>query len=369
MATITPNYNEIRAVERDLQWLRYFPVKHNEPVAKHRAEAALYSLGKAFKGDRLDGREGEVSQEVARQFKTGTVSRFPVIPLQQQLGRCAGQYLIAGTTTQGPELITHRISGDLLEYLRPRTVMQLGVQTYSNIKYGDLSLPRQSAVANVQFLNENEVATNTHVTFDQVTLTAHRLTVRGGYSMQLWQQSALDVERVVVADQLKGLAVGLNGAILTGDNVKAPKGILSQAGTNAFTFASTATRDELIDAEATVELNNVLPNASSAYVVSVATKKLWRKRPVVATFPQFLWTDDDKVNGKPALATNLLSDSSRVMFGNWDQCAVALWAGVETIVDKFTLASNFQVIVTSTFLVDVALLRANAFAVSSNAGI
>jgi hypothetical protein len=73
------------------------------------------------------------------------------------------------------------------------------------------------------------------------------------------------------------------------------------------------------------------------------------------------------VNGYPAYATKQVP-SDKVIFANWNDLIVADWAGIDIVVDPYSLSLNGQVRVVVTILTDVGVRHPVSFCVSTDSG-
>jgi HK97 family phage major capsid protein len=211
--------------------------------------------------------------------------------------------------------------------------------------------------------------------FDNFELSAKRAASSCIISNELIRLSNIDVERVVVNDLLDAIATAVDFSFLsgTGSGQNQPLGILGRATTGSdpvgsVTFGGTATFDKLVDFEAACDLKNVVPDGTAGYVTSVGTKTAFKKRPKVATYPHYLW-ENDQINGYRAVATNQLSDSNKVIFGaKWSEAVLATWGVIDLVSDRFSNAHLNAAVITTTLLLDVGFYHACAFAISADAG-
>ncbi len=73
------------------------------------------------------------------------------------------------------------------------------------------------------------------------------------------------------------------------------------------------------------------------------------------------------VNGYPAFATNQV-DANTVFFGNWADCILASWGGIDVTVDPYSVAETATVRLIINAFVDVGVRHAASFCASTDSG-
>jgi hypothetical protein len=82
----------------------------------------------------------------------------------------------------------------------------------------------------------------------------------------------------------------------------------------------------------------------------------------------FFWEPGDRVNGYRAIATNQVP-ANKVVFGKWNDLMIGQWAGLDIVVDIYTLATQAEIRVITNMFVDVKYRYASAFCYSTNSGV
>lgn len=319
----------------------------------------------------LDAREREASNAVAK-----IVNRAPsgfYIPLARRDLNASGTANLGGNTVQtdvpGSQFI------DLL--LAESVCAKLGAVNLTGL-VGDVAIPSGASGAIAYWVAENEQTTGSNPTFGQVGLTPHRLSASCIISKRLLAQSSIDVEGYVRSHLARIIAVELDRVALagTGSNGQ-PTGILSTSNVGSVTFGGAATYTKLIEFETALATTNAL-SGSLAYVVSPATCAKWKNTPKLGSVvPEFLWSNRESgkpsgqlgaVDGYASVSTTHLTGSDRVVFGNFRDLIIASWAGLDVIVDPYTLADTHQIKVTVNLLCDIAVRHPGSFAISSDSG-
>jgi hypothetical protein len=88
-------------------------------------------------------------------------------------------------------------------------------------------------------------------------------------------------------------------------------------------------------------------------------------------YSDFLWGKGDgefgEVNGYKAAATLQVPDN-RVIFGNFNDIILASWAGIDVVVDPYSLKRSGLIEITITNWADVGIRRAASFCASTDSG-
>src|SRR3972149_2365821 len=159
---------------------------------------------------------------------------------------------------------------------------------------------------------------------------------------------------------MRVLAIEKDRAAINGlGNAGEPLGILNTAGILAATFGAAATWAKVVDFETQITNANA-DEGLMAYLTTPATRGKW-KGIVRSTYnTKFLWDDDGRVNGYRAEITKQVP-SDKVIFGNWNDVIFAEWAGIDVVVDPYSLKKQGQVEVTITLWCDMGVRRAVSF--------
>ena len=334
-----------------------------------------YSLRRAIMtqipGNKVDGVEAEVHQELSRSAHQS--AKGILIP---------DQVLRALTTTAfatGSALVgTQTLGNQYIELLRNRTVIdRLGVRRLAGLT-GNVAIPRATGGATAYWLPDSGAVTAADQAFGQLGLTPHKLVAATAFSKDLMAQASVDVEGLVRDDLGKISAIEMDRALLLGSgSAGQPQGI-SKVASGSVTFGAAATWAKVLDFETQIaNANALLGNVS--FVVSPATRAKWKAAPKVgSTFPNFLFENqgafpgDGVVNGYNAVVTNQVGTAAtvanQVIFGNFDDAIVATWAGLDLVVDPYSLSTSGQIRIVMTQWADIGVRHAASFCVSTDSG-
>jgi HK97 family phage major capsid protein len=364
------------------------PVRTIEPTLGYKTrDTQTYSLIRAINKQidilagrgKWDGIEAEASQELTR------------IHGQSPLGFYVPDFALTGrrdliTTGTPSATIQTTVDTDLIPFLRNRmVVLQAGARLMTGL-VGNLQIPRQNAAATISWNTEVAALTESDQGFDSITLSPNRVGGWTNYSKKLLQQSSLDIEGIVRDDLINIIAIAQDAAAISGSGTNQPTGILnitantgtpydySKAAPSTTFGSGYPTWSAVVGMEGVLETGNQILNDSTAYITTPAVKAAWKvyamtdPRATNQFFPAFFWQADNTVNGYKAFATNQVP-SNKVILGKWDECIVAQWAGLDIVVDIYSIAEKAEVRVIANLFTDVKYRYASAFAYSTNSGV
>lgn len=144
----------------------------------------------------------------------------------------------------GGALIPENIHSEVIELLRPRTVVRkLGARSVP-LPNGNLSLPRMSGGATSSYVGEGSDVNATESTFDDIKLAAKTMITLVPISNQLIGRAGFNVEQLVLGDMITAMAVREDKAFLRDDGTgNTPTGFKSVATTASRTKPWSGTAD------------------------------------------------------------------------------------------------------------------------------
>lgn len=353
------------------------PVDTSSLLGMSNSEKKKYSILRALRaqwqarefGAVFDGLEKEASDAVAKLVKREPSGFF--IP-EDMLFFNPQAVMQAGDATKGGFTIgTEVLGGELIAMLRNKMfVGRLNARQLTGL-VGNIAIPRVTGGAIAYWLAETGVVTAADQAFGQIALTPHRLVGDTAYTKELLMQSSISVESFIREDLMRVLAIALDLAAINGSGSGQPVGILNTSGIGSVTFGAAATWSKVVDFETQVANSNA-DDGSLAYLTTPAVRGKWKSITKFANTASPLWEkgsapDLGEVNGYPAAATRQVP-TDRVIFGNWDDLILASWAGIDVVVDPYSLKKSGQIEITITNWADIAVRNAGSFAVSSDSG-
>jgi HK97 family phage major capsid protein len=185
------------------------------------------------------------------------------------------------------------------------------------------------------------------------------------------------------------IQIAIDQVALTGTGTNQPTGILNTAanpGPPPYNYSQAApsvifgpsgypTWAQVIKMESSVEAGNLVLDDSACYITTPNVKGTWKslakndpRNTAGPYFPVFFWEPDSTVNGYRAIPTNQVP-GDKVIFGKWNELMIGQWAGLDIVVDIYTLATQAEIRVITNMFVDVKYRYASAFSYSTNSGI
>lgn len=354
------------------------PIEANADIGMSDREKKQYSLLNALRsswqarefGARFDGLEKEASDAVAKKIGREPAGFF--IPEDMMTYNPQASLQVSDATRGGFTIGTDVLGGEMIELLRNKMyVGRLGAKQLTGL-VGNIAIPRVTGGATAFWLAETGNAPASAQTFGQIALTPHRLVGNTAYSKELLIQSSISIESFVREDLMTVLALALDLAAINGTGANGqPVGVLTTTGIGSVTFGGVATWARVVDLETAVANANA-DLGTLAYLATPAVRGRWKNLVKFANTGIPLWEKGTtpelgEVNSYPAAATRQVP-SDRVIFGNWADLILASWAGVDVVVDPYSLKRSGQIEITITNWADIAVRNAGSFAASSDSG-
>ena len=321
---------------------------------------------------KLSGLEAEVADLGKKEYERMGLQRKGYVIPSAFLRASAGQNY---TTNADGGYLKEQMPNRYVDALRERLVIgKLGATML-----GDLvgTVPVCS-VGEITASWEAEGATTSvsKATVARVALTPHRASVIAAFSKDLLAQTSLDVEAILMERILNAHATLIENAAIngTGSNNQ-PTGILAACATASREIAAGANGAAVSWANV-VKLESMI-NADNAnrgkmgYLVNAKTLGDMKTIAKAANTAAFIYDGAGMLNGYPVEWTNLVpsnitqgtsaSNTSKMIFGNWEDLYIGQWAGLDIIVDPYTLAGNGDVRLVLNAYNDVAVVEPKSF--------
>lgn len=314
----------------------------------------------------LDGLEREISDELA--LRSGKKPQGFYFPTQVALSTRALD------TTNGAGGINKTVATTFIELLRDRTLLNtLGASMIGGL-VGDFTIPKQTGGATAYWLAEGNAPTGSNATLGQVGFSPRTVGAYTDISRKFVNQTALDAEAFVRNDLATVLAIAIDKAGLAGSGAgNEPTGILNDGAVPAVAIGANggaATFAKMVELETAVATANA-DMGRLAYVTNAKVRGALKTKDKGTDTGKFVWNDDNTVNGYAAHATNLIPSNltkgsgtnlSAAIFGNWADLVIAMWGGLDILVDPYTGSSSGTVRITALQDVDVKLRQSASFA-------
>jgi len=295
----------------------------------------------------------EISEEVQLKGGKRTASNSFMIPLAALVPEQRATYVTSTANVGGNLVADEYRPQDFVEYLYNSSIaMQAGVKTLADCQ-GDLVIPKRSTTGSTYWLSSQTTAiTAGNSTFAQLTATPKNVASLEKYSRQQVLQGLPQIEDLIRSDMTQNLQLALDSAVLNGSGSSGePTGILNTSGVNSIavgTNGGAVTADMLINLEGNVVIDNgVVNGATTKYITNGKVVNDLKK--LKDTTNQYLYNLNYSVGGRGPTPANFngypILDSmqvpstltkgsssnncSAVIFGDFSQCLLCLWGGLE----------------------------------------
>lgn len=341
-------------------------------IGMSNAEAKRFSFQRAYlalanPSDRALQEAAAFEFEVSRasQAKTGRPSAGIQVPYDVlRAPYRAG--LTVGTPGAGGYLVDDELRpGDFIALLRNQLALaNLGVTILSGLQ-GDISIPRQIGASTAYWIGEGNSPTASQQTIDQVNMSPKTLGAYVDYSRKLMMQSSIDVESMIRNDLVEQLGLEIDRAGLYGlGSSEQPRGLSGQAGIATVDLTGYGTFEEFVSMETDVATANAAVG-NLAYLMNAGTRGALKTTSKAGSEAVFVFQDGE-VNGYPVTVSNQVA-AKDVFFGNWSSMIMALWGGLDLMVDPYAGSTSGTVRVIALQSVDFAVKQPASFAYAQEA--
>ena len=275
----------------------------------------------------LTGALAEYNQEQKRQ---GVQAKGVLIP------HSLFEQRAAQTTTTAAGIVPDDFRADqFVGLLRNSMIVRsLGARLLPNLR-GDVVIPRQATTSTAQWIAEGDALTDSGLTFDSIGLTPKHVGAITELSRQLLQQSNPSIESLVRQDFIDVVSLAIDRALIHGDGLKEPEGLLT-AATGTGTLGA-PTWAKVLTVLQGLAMKNITPNAWLTHP-EVAT--ILRKTLREAGLPGYL-LDNGQLAGVPVAVTNQLAKKAgtpatgRIICGSFSEIIVGTWGSVDLLTNPY----------------------------------
>ena len=344
-------------------------------------EVQNYSLGRAIRaallGDWSDaGFERAASEAVAK--RTGFSPEGFFIPVEAY-----NRGFTAGTAAEAGNMIQSSVLGnEFVDVLRNAMVLsKLGIRVLGGLT-SNILIPRKTAGSTIASYSEIGAITASNPSTTQISISPKRVGGQVLYSKQALIQANPDVEMMLRDDMLTGVAVQIENLTINGTAASnQPRGLVNQSGIGSVVGGTNGAQiawSHMVDLESAAANANSEPDARAGYLVNTKTRG-WCKKTTRATYLDFIWENGDTpLNGyRAAVSNNVVSNGtkgtssgvcSNVFFGSdWSDLVLAMFGGLDVVVDPCSQAGTGQVVLTANQFIDVACRQPASFAAFTDA--
>ena len=269
--------------------------------------------------------------------------------------------------TYAPTLDT----ANFAELLRPECLI-MNLATMVNGLTGDYEIPKHISGALGGWVGEDGVAPGQNAIFKMIAASPKTVGGVTEITRRALLRSALDLESVIRMDLARGVGQTADLAAYYGTGANGqPTGLTLTDGVKTVAFAGTVSGTdtispeftELVQMETVIGQGNVkLDPGSAQYITNVYGRGWAKTRQKFPGTPtgMTLWEPGNTVNGYNVGITNQVSNGHWFL-GNWKELFIAMWSGLDILVDPFTNAASGRVRIVALQDLDYLVRRPEAF--------
>lgn len=340
--------DQVRAAILDKIQQRHTPAGHagleaDLDVAERRAFSLVRALNCLRAGQRVDGLEREVSDELQKRYNLADTEG---IYIPTNLSSRAW----TGTASMIP---TDHMADEFVSYLRERSVLVgMGARVVSGL-VGNVDIPAQTGGATVHW-GKDKAITESDATFASVKMEMKQAGALMTIPRSMLIQSSPDIEAVLRDDLFNALAAAVDDAAINGAGTDQPTGLLKISGIGDVAIGENGGLlkwDHIVDLETKVREAKIRTGAFG-YLVNPGTQGYLKKlvdaqgRPLWQT--SLIDGQPDRLNGYAIADSTIVpstltkgtatSKCSAVIFGAWDNLLIGEWSAVEIAVNPYGAA-------------------------------
>ena len=340
-------------------------------------EAAGFELDLSSQICKRDNRETPgaiIPQEILdNPYRSKQPIASPIMTDQVLFGKRAGnpgtrygtRAMIAGTDASGGYLVDDELRS-LIAVLVENTLALQNVPAYT-VQGDTVDFPGQDSKVSAAWAAETGAAAESNPTFNEVTFTAKRLTVKSHVSRTVLIQSNPDLEAFVRNDIAIGIAKALDTAMFYGTgNNNQPQGVKGTTGIESVTWTGTLTTTyaETLELRAEIGVNNI-PTNNLKWFGSWRFAHDCKRAQQLNEHSEMRVLMDGMIDGVPVEISSQIVGTTALsaegFLADWNDAALALWQDLEIEVDPYTLLDTNQVRFVGQMLCDFNVLRPAAF--------
>ena len=362
-------------------------------------EAQRFNLCKAIRAQgRNDWKGAEFEAECSRAvadrvdkdpggfFLPYDVLMAPVPLSRDELERMTGaRVLTSAGVAAGAELVaTNLLASSFIDVLRPRLMtFQMGARMLDGL-VGNVDIPKQTLAGTAAWIAEEGASGESELDTGSLQLRPETLANHMKVSRRLTLQGTPSAEALVRADLISGIAEGLDKAAIQGSGAgNEPTGILNTAGIGDVALGANGaapTWASVVELETDVAVSNA-DVGSLGYLTTPQARGKYKTTLKAAAVSGYIMGDERNVdgfgnmNGYRAGATTQVPSNltkgtgtnlSASIFGNWLDLILAMWGGLDIIVNPFTNDTQGTIRLTVFQDADIGVRRAASFSANQD---
>lgn len=315
--------------------------------------------------------EWECSAQASRQL--GKPAQGLIVPYDVQKRDAAN----VGTPAAGGHTVATNLSSNYIDELSNRLVVsQLGATILDGL-VGDMAIPRHLGGVTTSWVGESQEGEESAGKWDQVPLTPKTITGYTDLSRKLLKQSSIAIDSFCQTQLVKQIALGIQAALFSGaGNQYQPQGLFKfLPASRVLAIGANGGKPNyghIVDLETMVAAEDA-DEGSLAYLTNAKVRGLLKKTEKFSTTNGSPIWDGKEMNGYPAHITNAIPSKltkgtatekcSAIAYGNWADLFIALWGGLDLVVDPYSKSKSGSIRFVAHQDVDFAYAHAQSFAV------
>jgi len=354
--------------------------KANDVSDKDKRDVATFSLVKAIRSQlpnqKLEGIELEMHQEAKKEAnERGLKIEGVGVPAMLMTEK---RDLNVGTDGDGGYTVETEVDG-FIPVLRPRLQVEALGATMLRGLVGNVDIPRNNLAGAAAWEGEGDDNAEAVQTFDKLSLSPKRVGGFSYFSKQLLAQSSIDVEAFVRNDLEMAIKIAVDAAAINGAGSSGvPEGILNTTGIGNVaggTNGLAPTRAHIIGLETEIAVDNA-DIGNMAYLTTPGVRGKLKNTATDSGSGIFVWGNGMELNGYNAqVSTQVPNDLTKgsgtalnaILFGVWSELMIGNWAGMDLVVDPYTLSKKAQIQIVANTWWDLAVRHAAAFSAMKDA--
>ena len=331
-------------------------VPGNDNLAALEQRVSLLAVVSAqVAGRALTGAEAEYAQEAER--RSGRKAQGVFVPLSILEKR-------TNLTTTAGDIVQTIHRGD--QYIGPLrdsiVVRQMDVRTLSDLS-GVIEVPKYGSGLSAAWVNENEAIPTSDMTFDKVSMSPRHVGAISSWSRQLAQTSNPSIEALLRDDLAFVIGAAVDKAIIAGDGVKEPLGIIGSVGIQTGDIPETW--DDVLALEGLLEDANV--RGSAWYTAPAILRALRGTLKSEVAGAEYIATRKS-IGELPAYSSNAAPAGTAIL-GDWSQVILGTWGTLDVLVNPYESAAYARgnVLIRAMMTCDTVLRHPQAFVVATPA--
>ena len=315
---------------------------------------------------KLEGIYAEADQEARREAKeNGVEIRGMGIPASfLNFGRRDATVTGGTGGSQGGVNVATEI-GNVIDVFNSKLVVRDAGATVLSGLVGNIQLPKPAKGSDPTEKSENGSADEYDATWGTVNMQPRRLPVYTDISKQLLKQTSTDVEGWLRNQIGTQIAIRMDKKAFNGSgSASEPLGLVNVSGVGSVTTSGTMTWPKVAEFVYTnVDTSDAL-EGSLTWVTTPRCKG--ELMTTVKESGQASYLMENGMMGGYRVLSSTAVPTSYLIFGNWMDCVVGQWGGLDVTSDPYTLATTGLIRLTFDTFYDVAFTRAQSFAMATD---